>query len=105
MIRKIHKDNMDLEFFTECPSPPGYSFITVSDDLAFVFVAPVMFWALEVDTYAPYPVTMDGVQVSNVRILTPCGKVIDRLGDIYLNFAGFLKDIGAENAQIEGVPV
>lgn len=65
------------------PATPGYFALTpVSNEAETAFDAlrsPIVAWALERDTFQPYPISLDGIDVDTPSILRPDGKV-DRLG-------------------------
>lgn len=52
--------------------------------------SPVVAWALETGTFAPYPITLEGVQTENVAILRPDGKVEYPCSSLFLDTAEWL---------------
>jgi hypothetical protein len=77
------------------PSNPGYFVLTtITDDHGYpieVDKAPVVAWALESDSLAPYPVTREGVQSEVQYILEPHGVVERAWIDGFLNVDDWLK--------------
>jgi len=64
------------------PATPGYFVLApVHKEAGEVeaLLTPVVAWALERDTFQPYPISLDGLDVDAPAILRPDGKV-DRLG-------------------------
>jgi len=54
---------------------------------------PVVAWALERDTYQPYPIGLGGLDVETPIVLRPDGKV-DRLGqETFPSIAEWLADL------------
>jgi hypothetical protein len=67
------------DFGATIPAQPGFYMLGVlgdGDGFPFeVIQYPVVAWALETESFAPYPVTLEGVQFDNVAILQPDGVV------------------------------
>lgn len=83
-------DNVEFEFIGVFAAQPGFFVLEVmyddGDELEPI-THPVLFWAIESQTYAPYPITLDGVKTENTYILQPDGSVerpgIDGYPDVH----------------------
>jgi hypothetical protein len=108
MPRLIEQEKTTTHFFTEIKAERGYKSITLhrnikSGAVEMIDVIPVMFWAFEAGTYALYPVTLAGVKINDVFIITPTGFVIrDHGNEIYKSYSEFLKAMKAERAAVGG---
>lgn len=76
---------------------PGYFVLTpVENEEGTALEAlqtPVVAWALERDTYQPYPITLNGIDILTPCILRPDGKV-DRLDqETFASIAEWLQDV------------
>jgi hypothetical protein len=68
-----------IKFVQTIAAQPGYYLLESmhGDDgtPAVAHQEPIVAWALEDDNYAPYPITLEGVQTSNEAVLRPDGTV------------------------------
>lgn len=86
MSRKIIGHQVEAEFLGEVKADAGYFFLELyqdSKDVPELFFHPVIAWALESQTYCPYPVTLHGVQTENIHLLRPDGIVSSPLNGGY----------------------
>lgn len=83
-----------IKFAHMIAAHPGFSVLEVpSEESASpdsVNANPVVAWALEAGSYAPYPITLEGVQIDNVAILRPDGKVEYPCSGLFLDTAEWL---------------
>ncbi|MFZ6673954.1 hypothetical protein [Undibacterium sp. Xuan67W] len=78
MSRKLIGHNVNAEFLGEIKADIGYFYLELykeSSSVPELFFHPIIAWALESQTYCPYPVTLSGVQTENISILRPDGIV------------------------------
>lgn len=77
----------------------------VSDDSGYPIEAikyPVVAWALEDGTLAPYPITLEGVQTENCYILQPDGTVERPMIGSFASVEEWLADQQAVHSRIAG---
>jgi hypothetical protein len=91
------------DFGTAIPALAGFYVLGVlSDGNGYPCEAiqyPVVAWVLEEESFAPYPVTLEGVQFDNVYILQPDGSVERPCLDGYPSVAEWLADQQAKHEQ------
>jgi hypothetical protein len=63
---------------------------------------PIVAWAIEEVSYAPYPITLEGVKTGNAHILQPDGTIERPWVDWYPNLEAWLKEQQAEYMKSEG---
>jgi hypothetical protein len=84
MSRKLLHHKFDIEFISEIKADVGYFVLELykePDEVPEVFFHPVYAWAIEGETFAPYPITNAGIQVENLQILRPDGIVYSGFED------------------------
>lgn len=75
---------------------PGYfviSPIVDSGRVTRVFHAPVIAWAIEPETYQPYPITLDGIVEDDPVVLQPDGSVESLGRTSFSSIAEWLIDV------------
>ena len=72
MSRKMIGHKVDADFLGEVTANSDFFLLElykVADRVPEVFFHPIVAWALESQTYCPYPVTLNGVQTENIYII------------------------------------
>ena len=75
---------------------PGYFVISPIVDasrITRVFQAPVIAWAIEPESYQPYPITLDGIVEDDPVVLQPNGSVESLGRTSYASIAEWLVDV------------
>lgn len=98
---------LDVSFSQVIPALPGYNVVSVlggrNDFPAIVHRDPVIAWALEEDIHAPYPVTLEGVQVEYAAIERPDGQVDEVNSAWYPSAAAWLASQQDEYADARNI--
>lgn len=78
MTRKSIQQKISCEFISEIAAHPGYFVLepySKNGKVVDVFFHPIYAWAIEAQTFAPYPIINFGVQIEKLYILRPDGII------------------------------
>lgn len=82
-------DNVEFEFIGVFAAQPGFFVLELmrgNGDEIEPIQYPVLFWAIESESLAPYPITLEGIKTESNYILQPDGSVerpgIDGFGSV-----------------------
>jgi hypothetical protein len=84
--RQLINHNVDIKMLGEVKADAGYFFLELcrdNDGEVHAYFYPVLLWALESETYFPYPVTQGGVKIVDIVVMRPDGMVTVGFDDIY----------------------
>ncbi len=88
-------NDIQFDLARTLPANPGFFVVhALCDDNGYpgeVDQTPVVAWAFEVGSLAPYPVTLDGLRTDSVYILQPHGAVSRAEKDSWPSVADWLK--------------
>ena len=74
------------EIISEIKADAGYfflEFLDVEGDKPKLYFIPILAWAIESETFFPYPITSYGLKFVNVAYLHPNGVVIEPVEQCY----------------------
>lgn len=95
-----------IEIAQYLPSSPGYFALelTFEGEKPVAYRKAIVAWALEADTFAPYPITLEGLIVENVAILRPDGAVDMPCNAFYDDLQEWLEEAHAEHVAERARP-
>lgn len=97
---------VEITFSTLLPAQPGYCVLEAIGEDAFptqIHRDPIIAWAIESDSCAPYPVTLSGVQTGFAAIERPDGVVEKPCDAWYSSAAGWLRWMQEDYAEANQV--